>query len=330
MRRSPSLAVLSALMMAGIMCGVGATNNAKPYDGSPPFGLGKLQPITFKPEHAGVGETTIYGPKKPYNIFINYELGMHCVGFDISYCCIIPPYNSVQAQAVRSASGSDGKPVLLSPGNEVQLHYAIKDNSYSEGNKMKYWAVPKDASGAGTMANPDDNMANYVWNHLFIYKDLQGTLPDNPQKAQRRYVGKQIPVNIDSGPTGRGVAGGYMDYAREKGGNIVFTDSMLPELKNVPLVLTASYLWDALGLPRTAFNDSRRRGSIRNHNGCRFPAISICIGSTGGQQGAIRAGKRQTRGVFRNRAHRHFDLFHLPLRPGNCGQSGKGCGNVAL
>jgi hypothetical protein len=47
---------------------------------------------------------------------------------------------------------------------------------------MRYWQVAKDVSGTGTMANPGDNMANYVWTHLFIYKDLEGTLPDNPEK----------------------------------------------------------------------------------------------------------------------------------------------------
>ncbi len=45
----------------------------------------------------GKGEI-FYNPKNPYNIFSNYELGMHCVGFDVSYCCIIPSYNSIQAQ----------------------------------------------------------------------------------------------------------------------------------------------------------------------------------------------------------------------------------------
>lgn len=39
---------------------------------------------------------------------------------------------------------------------------------------------------------------------------------------------------------------------------------MLPEIKNIPLKLTSSHLWDALGLPLTAFNDSRRRGTIRS------------------------------------------------------------------
>jgi mono/diheme cytochrome c family protein len=234
---------------------------AESYNTSPPFKLRLLKKVEIK---AGIPakKMAAYDPKNPYNIFINYELGMHCVGFDISYCCVIPPYNSVQAQPVMS--GAEGRmPKLLSPDDGVKLYYHIKDNSYSQGNKMKYWSVVKDVNGNGKMSDPGDNMANYVWDHLFIYKDLQGTLPADWQKEKRLYVGKDIPVNIDSGPSGKNVSGNYMDYAPDKGGNIVFTDSMIPEVKNVPLKLTASYIWDALGLPLTAFNDSRRKGSIR-------------------------------------------------------------------
>jgi hypothetical protein len=113
------------------------------------------------------------------------------------------------------------------------------------------------------MEDPGDSMANYVWTHLFIYKDLEGTIPSDWSKWKRLRVGHQIQIPIDSGPTGKNVAGGYLDYAGSRGGNKVFTDSLLPEVKNVPLILTSSYLWDALGLPRTAFNDSRRKGTIR-------------------------------------------------------------------
>ncbi len=70
-------------------------------------------------------------------------------------------------------------------------------------------------------------------------------------------------ADVDSGLTGKSIAGGHLDYAGAKGSNVVFTDSLLPELKNVRLTLTSSYLWDALGLPLTAFYDSRRKDSIR-------------------------------------------------------------------
>ena len=169
-----------------------------PYASGPPFRLELLKPILVKD---GSGKTaTHYDPKDPYAIFINYELGMHCVGFDISYCCVIPPYNSIQAQAVRT--GEDGwLPNLLTPDDGLSLAYFVRDNSYSEGNKMKYWQVPKDVDGNGRMEDPGDSMANYVWTHLFIYKDLEGTIPQDWPKWKRLRVGQQIQVPIDSGPT---------------------------------------------------------------------------------------------------------------------------------
>jgi hypothetical protein len=90
---------------------------------------------------------------------------MHCVGFDVSYCCVIPPYNSIQAQAV--IAGEEGRtPHLLTPDDGMKLFYYVRGNSYSEGNKMRYWQVPKDVRGSGRMNDPGDNMANYVWTRL--------------------------------------------------------------------------------------------------------------------------------------------------------------------
>jgi mono/diheme cytochrome c family protein len=204
-----------------------------------------------------------YNPVNDVNLFINYELGMHCVGFEMSYCCVIPPYNSIQSQAVKSGTGG-ALPSLLTPNDNVKMYYYTKDNSYSEGNKMRYWGVLKDVDGNGRMDDPGDNVANYVWKHLFIYKDLEGTKPAGATKEDRIYVGKDIKVPIDSGPTGKHIAGGYLEYSGKHGSNIVFTDTLVPAVTDIPLVLTASHLWDALGLPMTAFNDSTRRGSIRS------------------------------------------------------------------
>jgi len=231
------------------------------YDPNPPFSLELLG--TSAGQDSSGEKTTFFNPRDPYSIFINYELGMHCVGFDISYCCVIPPYNSIQAQAFKTGEGGK-RPALLEPEGGVSLYYSVRDNSYSEGNKMKYWQVTKDVNGNGKMDDPGDSMANYVWTHLFIYKDLAATIPDDWTGAKRLHVGKDIQINIDSGPTGKSLAGGYLSYSGSKGGNKVLTDSMVPEVKNVPLTLTASFLWDALGLPLTAFNDSRRKGTIRS------------------------------------------------------------------
>ena len=238
-----------------------SVSSASAYDTHPPFGLDKLKKFIGEDENGN--KVTGYEPVNKYNVFVNYELGMHCVGFSMDYCCVIPPYNSIQAQAIRS--GGDGKlPKLLSPDDDVKLYYYVKDNTYSEGNKMKYWSVRKDADMDGHLDSAGDNVANYVWTHLFIYKDLEGTIPSGATDKDRLRIGLQVPVNIDAGPSGKPLSGGYLEYAGKEGGNIVMTDTLVPAVKNVKLKLTASHVWDALGLPLTAFNDSTRRGTIRS------------------------------------------------------------------
>ncbi len=244
------------------------------YDTNPPFKQNLLVPVTVK-DAAGTA-AGVRDPRDPYAVFINYELGMHCVGFDISYCCVIPPYNSIQAQAIKTGSGGQ-LPHLVTPEDGLLLHYSVRDNSYSEGNKMKYWLVPKDVDGNGRMDDPGDSMANYVWTHLFIYQDLDGTIPSGWTESSRLRVGKNIQVPVDSGPTGKSLAGGSLAYAGKTGGNKVFTDSLIPDVKNVPLTLTASYLWDALGLPLTAFNDSRRKGTIRTVSEADFQPYQYSV-----------------------------------------------------
>ena len=237
-----------------------ATASVKEYDKNPPFSTTLLKPTTYE---IGGKKVKAFNPKNEYNAFINYELGMHCVGFEMSYCCVIPPYNSIQSQAIKS--GQDGAlPKLLTPDDKVKLYYYVKDNSYSEGNKMKYWSVAKDVDGNGRMDDPGDNVANYVWKHLFIYKDLEGTIPAGATAKDRLFIGKDIKVPIDSGPSGKHLSGGYLEYAGKDGGNVVMTNTLVPGVENIKLVLTASHIWDALGLPLTAFNDSTRRGTIRS------------------------------------------------------------------
>ena len=273
MQKKRRLRAISAGLLSTAVLAFSANAQKAPYDTNPPFTFNLLEPTEVKVGGFFSRKTVrAYQPKNPYNIFVNYELGMHCVGFDISYCCVIPPYNSIQAQAVKS--GRDGKlPRLLTPEDDVKLYYYVKDNSYSEGNKMKYWSVPKDTNGDGDLSDPGDNIANYVWTHLFIYQDLEGTVPKNWSPKKRLHVGKEINVPIDAGPSGKPMAGGYMDYAGDNGGNIVFTEPMkgvVPLVPHVPLKLTASNIWDALGLPLTAFNDSRRKGTIRSITGKDF------------------------------------------------------------
>jgi hypothetical protein len=48
-------------------------------------------------------------PKNAFNIMMNYELGMHCTGFEFAYCCVLPPYNSILAQVVKTQQSEKGE-----------------------------------------------------------------------------------------------------------------------------------------------------------------------------------------------------------------------------
>jgi hypothetical protein len=206
-------------------------------------------------------------PLHDYNITINYELGMHCTGFDFSYCCVLPPYNSVQSQVIKTAAGPGKIPKLLGsdpkePGvlvdgdKRMKLAYGHVDNTYSEGAKLTYWAVPFDVNGDGKYS-ANENVANAYFDHLYIYKDLKGSNPNKTSKdSDKLFVGRQVVIKRDTGPTGAPLKGGHLDYSGSEG-TIVYTKS--PVLDNVPIVLTNPGIWDALGLPLTPFWDSTMR-----------------------------------------------------------------------
>ncbi|HET7833425.1 MAG TPA: hypothetical protein VFK88_10730 [Gallionella sp.] len=202
-----------------------------------------------------------------YNITINYELGMHCTGFDFTYCCVLPPYNSIQSQVIKSATGKRKFPelleadpadpaVLVDGKKRFKLAYGHIDNTYSEGSKLKYWDVPYDINGDGKYEK-GENVANAYFSHLYVYKDLKGTNPKGTSADKEKlFVGVQIPVPRDMGPAGAAVPspmkGGHLHYTGDKG-TTVYTKS--PVLDNVPILLTNPGIWDALGLPLTPFSD---------------------------------------------------------------------------
>ncbi|MBI5816420.1 MAG: hypothetical protein HZB29_12510 [Nitrospinae bacterium] len=202
-----------------------------------------------------------------YVISINYELGMHCTGFDFSYCCVLPPYNSILTQVVKHAKfdKSDSRPIVLGADpkdpsvlvdgdKRYKLFYEHVNNTYSEGNKMAYWNVPYDINGDGNPYGANESVANAYFRHLYVYADLEGSNPKKTSKdSDKLRVGVEIPVPMDSGPSGQPVSGSHLKYSGDKG-TIVFTKS--PVLDNVPIVLTNPGIWEALGLPLTPFLDN--------------------------------------------------------------------------
>ena len=128
-----------------------------------------------------------------------------------------------------------GLPRLLTPADGVALAYSVQRQQLQRREQDEVLAGAKDVDGNGTMGDPGDNMANYVWTHLFIYQDLAGTIPPGERegRAAARRRGRSR-CRSTAGPSGKSLAGGNLDYAGRGGGNIVFTDSLLPAVKNVP------------------------------------------------------------------------------------------------
>ena len=197
-------------------------------------------------------------PPRDYLIMINYELGMHCTGFDFSYCCVLPPYNSILAQVVKTERDGD-KPVLLGSDPEdhavlvdgkrrFKLAYTHEDpdgipNSYSAKKKLVYWGVK----------HRDGQLPSTNFSNLYFYQDLEGSNPDNTTAdARKRHVGIDTHIALNEGPTGQHVGRGFLRYSGTSGTR-VFTDS--PAMENVPIQLTNPGIWEALGLPLTPFND---------------------------------------------------------------------------
>jgi hypothetical protein len=96
--------------------------------------------------YGGYGGGGSYGttvPKNNFTIMMNYELGMHCTGFEFSYCCVLPPYNSILAQVARTER-LDAKPRLLKADPNVGLDFlgrptVLRDlNLDSSGHFQKY------------------------------------------------------------------------------------------------------------------------------------------------------------------------------------------------
>jgi len=202
-----------------------------------------------------------------YIITINYELGMHCTGFDFSYCCVLPLYNSVQAQVVKVgalptlmqkyAKDSDGKTTLLVDGSKAyKLAYDFVDNTFSEGSKLIDFRALYDANGDGDVTDETDNIGNVQWTHLYIYSDLEGSVGADTADAGKLFDGHDIVLSTDQGPLGAGLSG-YLTNAGTTG-TVVWTKT--PVVENTPIVLTNPGIWDAVGLTLTPFLDSELAG----------------------------------------------------------------------
>ncbi len=127
-----------------------------------------------------------------FKIMMNYELGMHCTGFEFAYCCVLPAYNSILAQVVKP-EGTDGAdfPELLEgdPNNGrdgLNRETVLRDKALDGSGNFKkyvlrYWhdAQPRnDGRGKAqpsTLISAVEGNSLMSWNTVF---DSVERLPD--------------------------------------------------------------------------------------------------------------------------------------------------------
>jgi hypothetical protein len=165
------------------------------------------------------GEALAANPKNSFNILMNYELGMHCTGFEFAYCCVLPPYNSILAQVVRSDKGAndDDFPMLLE-GDPAQnkdaldrqtvlRDPALKADGTFRKYVLRYWheAQPRN-DGRGKLQRSRLISAQEL-NSLFMWNTVYDVADKNPDGSIRTGTYS----NYFDAPLGDGIydPGGY-------------------------------------------------------------------------------------------------------------------------
>jgi hypothetical protein len=126
-----------------------------------------------------------------YTILATNDLGMHCVDADFSVFSILPPYNVVNAQVVRT--DSSGRPTLLDDSGVAVRYSAIADangsiNSRSVG-KTNFWQYVARTYGANLA--PGQGLKG-------LYMPAEATSPDQTsftwKAADTMFKAEGIPI----------------------------------------------------------------------------------------------------------------------------------------
>ena len=111
------------------------------------------------------------GQATAYKIVATNDLGMHCVDADFSVFSILPPYNVVNAQVVRT--DTNGRPSLLSDTNVVVRYSAVADANGSVNSrsldKTNFWRYVAHTYGANLA--PGQGLKG-------LYMPAEATTPD--------------------------------------------------------------------------------------------------------------------------------------------------------
>jgi hypothetical protein len=138
----------------------------------------------------------ILSDQPDFKIMMNYELGMHCTGFEFAYCCVLPPYNSILAQVVKpqataNTDSGDDFPRLLEGSHEMGLDGLGRPTVVRAGEldasgnyktyMLEYYhdAQPR-LEGQGKVQGPDTLISAVEGNSLFYTSTIYDSAAPGP------------------------------------------------------------------------------------------------------------------------------------------------------
>ncbi len=172
------------------------------------------------PGGCGIGGGAPGLPKQTeFKMMMNYELGMHCTGFEFAYCCVLPAYNSILAQVVKPEGGSNDFPRLLeadpnenTTADVLGRHTVMRDPTSLDNNDnfqkyvLRYWhdAQPRnDGNGKAQLSTLISNVEGnslLSWNTVADSAKIVGF--DDPCNGVGNYNRGAMETGTQDGATG--------------------------------------------------------------------------------------------------------------------------------
>jgi hypothetical protein len=129
-------------------------------------------------------EPRVFAPQTDFKIMMNYELGMHCTGFEFAYCCVLPAYNSILAQVIKpnqsaAQHGGDFPMLLAGDPNEgldaLGRETVVRDGGELDANGnfkkyvLKYWHDAQDRNDGRGKVQTSTQISAVEGNSLFSW-----------------------------------------------------------------------------------------------------------------------------------------------------------------
>jgi hypothetical protein len=130
-------------------------------------------------------------PRENFKILMNYELGMHCTGFEFAYCCVLPVYNSILTQIVKTEQDRpqpllmDGDPNNNTTADVLGRETVVRDLALDDDDNfvkyvMRYWHDAQPRNDGRGKEQTSTLISNVEGNSLLSWNTVADAADLNP------------------------------------------------------------------------------------------------------------------------------------------------------